>query len=146
MPRGGKRVGAGRPATGAKQVASFTLSNEARAKLEEIAERQGTSKSAVLESAINTAFDKHQENKMQGLLMGDGTANSPYYIRGFRNEEFRKIGDGFEICEREGINRLNIAYSGRYYEHRKDGWYETSDTETCDKVHSLPTEGRKVNA
>lgn len=55
MPRGGKRVGAGRPATGAKQVASFTLSDEAQTKLEQVAKRQGTSKSAALEQIIMEA-------------------------------------------------------------------------------------------
>lgn len=55
MPRGGKRAGAGRPATGAKQVASFTLSDEAQAKLEQVAKRHGTSKSAALEQIIMEA-------------------------------------------------------------------------------------------
>lgn len=60
MPRGGKRAGAGRPATGAKQVASFTLSDEAQAKLAEIAQQQGTSKSGAIESMITAEHAKEQ--------------------------------------------------------------------------------------
>lgn len=80
----------------------------------------------------------------QALLIGDGTQKSPWHIKGFRNEEFRSMDEAFSICEREGIERLNVAYSGRYYILRKDGWYHTSDSESCDKVHSLPSEGVRV--
>jgi hypothetical protein len=78
------------------------------------------------------------------LLIGDGTQQSPWHIRGFRNEEFRSINEAFSICEREGIERLNVAYSGRYYILKDDGWYHTSDSESCDKVHFLPPEGKRV--
>lgn len=78
------------------------------------------------------------------LLIGDGTQQSPWHIRGFCSEEFRSINEAFLICEREGIERLNVAYSGRYYIRRKDGWYSTSDSESCDKIYSLPSEGKRV--
>lgn len=80
----------------------------------------------------------------QALLIGDGTQKSPWHIQGFRNEEFRSMDEALTICEREGIERLNVAYSGRYYILREDGWYHTSDSEVCDKVHSLPPEGKRV--
>lgn len=79
-----------------------------------------------------------------GLLHGSGGSKEPYHIKGFRNEECSKLKDVFVICDREGIEQLNIAYSGRYYKRRTDGWYETSDSEVCDEVHGLPHEGRKV--
>lgn len=80
----------------------------------------------------------------QALLIGDGTQKKPWHIEGLRGEEFCSMNDGFAICEREGIGRLNVAYSGRYYILRDDGWYHTSDSESCDKVHSLPPEGKRV--
>ena len=79
-----------------------------------------------------------------GLLHGSGGSKEPYYIKGFRNEECSNLKDVFAICDRESIEQLNIAYSGRYYEKRIDGWYETSDSEICDEIHGLPYEGRKV--
>lgn len=75
----------------------------------------------------------------QGILSGDRR-----HIRGFRNEEFRSISEALTICECEGIERLNLAYSGGYYLLREDGWYYTSDSEAHDKFHSLPPEGKRV--
>lgn len=80
----------------------------------------------------------------QALLKGDGTNKCPYWVQGFRNQEFRQLKEVLELCDREGISRLNVAFSGRYFERREDGWYETSDTETCNRVYSLPPQGRKV--
>lgn len=79
------------------------------------------------------------------ILKGSGTHKDPFYIQGFRNEEFTDMKAGFQICEREGIDFLRVAYSGRYYERRDDGWYEVGMTETCHKVHGIPKEGRKVS-
>ena len=53
MPRGGKRENAGRPKTGRKPDISVTISEKAEARLTEMAEKAGTSKSAVIEAAIN---------------------------------------------------------------------------------------------
>jgi hypothetical protein len=78
------------------------------------------------------------------LLIGDGTKKCPYYIHGFRNEESTSLKVLLNLCDREDITKLRVQGSGRYYERRQDGWYETSDTVTCDKFHGLPPEGRKV--
>jgi hypothetical protein len=82
---------------------------------------------------------------MQALLRGDGTRKCPHYIQGFRNEEFTHLSQGFQIAEREGITRLNVAYSGRFFERRSNGWWETSDTEQCDLYYGLPAEGKLTN-
>lgn len=78
------------------------------------------------------------------ILMGGGTDKAPYWVQGFRNEEFLSVEKCLLLCEREGVQKLSIAYSGLYYERRTDGWWLTSDTEQCDKVHGLPSEGRKT--
>lgn len=79
------------------------------------------------------------------ILHGDGTKACPYYIFGHRNEEFRSIAEVLKFCEELEINRLNIAHSGTYYTQKDGEWYITSDTESCDKYHSLPPNGRKIN-
>ena len=81
----------------------------------------------------------------QALIFGDGTKNNPWHVQGFRNEECETLSEAFRICHREGIEKLKIAYSGRYYILREDGWYHTSDYEECDRIHSLPPEGKKVS-
>ena len=79
------------------------------------------------------------------VLMGGGTNKAPYWVQGFRNEEFFSVEKCLLLCEREGIESLGIAGSGLYYERRADGWWLTSDTAQCDKTHELPSEGRKVS-
>ena len=81
---------------------------------------------------------------MQRLLEGDGTSNHPYILQGHRNEDTKSLSDVIKISNREGYTKLLLAHSGLYYEKRSDGWYLTSDTETCDKFHGIPSQGRKV--
>jgi hypothetical protein len=81
----------------------------------------------------------------QSLLHGDGSHKAPFWIHGLRNEERGRVKDILLLADENGINKLNIHGSGRYYEKRLDGWYLTSDSETCDKIHGLPNQGRKVN-
>lgn len=71
------------------------------------------------------------------IVYGDGK-KSPFHMQNFRNEESWKIEGILDICDREGIVRLNVAYSGRFYEKKNDGWYLT---DTCDRVHKIPREG-----
>lgn len=82
---------------------------------------------------------------MKRLIEGDGTAKHPYIMQGHRNEP-GNLEKMLEIAEREGYTRLSVAYSGRYYERRDNGWWETTNTETCDKFHGLPATGKKYQA
>ena len=81
---------------------------------------------------------------MTTSILYGGEKHVPYHIKGFRNEESFSIKKILDLCDREGITRLSVAFSGLYYERRTDGWYLTSDTEQCDRFHSLPPEGKKV--
>jgi hypothetical protein len=78
------------------------------------------------------------------ILHGNGSSKAPYWLHGFRNEEHTQFHKIIAIAEREGITRINVHSSGRYYEKRSDGWYITSATDICDKIHSLPPEGIKI--
>jgi hypothetical protein len=46
-----------------------------------------------------------------------------------------------DLAEQEGITKIKFYGSGRYLEARQDGWYLTSDSESCDVVHGLKPEG-----
>lgn len=83
-------------------------------------------------------------NTVFGCLYGEGTQKHPYYVKGHKNKEVGSIKSCLGLCDEVGINRLNVAYSGRYYIRREDGWYLTSDTETCDQYYQLPAKGIKV--
>jgi hypothetical protein len=78
-----------------------------------------------------------------GVLRGGG--KEPRYLQGYPKETsglpVKKI---LRFASSKEINQVNIAYSGAYYERRDDGWYETSDTEICDKERGLPADGRFI--
>lgn len=78
----------------------------------------------------------------QQLLNGDKKIG--YWIQGYRNNDSKSVSNILDLADREGIQRLNVAHSGRYYLKKEDGWYLTSDTDTCDRECGLPPEGRKV--
>lgn len=82
----------------------------------------------------------------QRTLYGDGTTNCPFVIKDLDGKrwEGKSLKEAFLLCRNAGIDRINVAYSGRYYELRQDEWYETSDLAACDKLHGMPPEGRKV--
>lgn len=78
------------------------------------------------------------------ILRGDGGISHPYVVNDVGGEkiESSSINLILEKCDQAGIVRLNYSMSGRYIERREDGWYETSDTEQCDRFYGLPPEGR----
>jgi hypothetical protein len=80
----------------------------------------------------------------QTLLHGEGTYDAPYWITGYRQKERGSIKGILKLCDNEGIEKINIVSSGRYYLRKPDGWYLTSDTVACDMCHGLPLEGRKI--
>lgn len=63
---------------------------------------------------------------------------------GGQREEATSVCPLLQKADACGIIRLNVAHSGLYYERRYGGWYLTSDTETCDRVHGLPPAGRLI--
>lgn len=79
-------------------------------------------------------------------LLGDGTRNYPWFLRGYRSHEFTTREALLSFCDQQGIGAVNFAHSGRSYERRNDGWYEIGATESCHKLHGIPLEGRKINA
>jgi len=84
--------------------------------------------------------------KTVATLLGDGTRNYPWFIRGHRSHEFTSTRELLPFCDQQGIYLLNVAHSGRSYERRDDGWYVICSTESCRKIHGVPPEGRKINA
>jgi hypothetical protein len=82
---------------------------------------------------------------IESTLIGDGTRNHPWFIRGFRSHEFTSIHEVLSFFEEQDGVKLGIAHSGRGYERRTDGWYETGTTDYCCKFHSLPLGGRKID-
>lgn len=84
---------------------------------------------------------------MERLLEGDGTKNHPFFVRdlGGKRVESRCLQDILSQCNRSGISKLKIAYSGRHYERRPDGWYNTTDYAHCRPYHGLPEVGVKVS-
>lgn len=67
------------------------------------------------------------------------------YFQGFRNIPQSGIKNVLKFADEQGWNRVNIAYSGVYFELRSDGWYKTSDSQCCDRENGLPVEGKKIN-
>lgn len=80
------------------------------------------------------------------LIEGDGTKKHPYIVRdlGGVRVETTSIKNICQLADKAQVTRLSVAYSGRYFERRADGWWETSDSETCDRIHGLPPEGRVI--
>jgi hypothetical protein len=79
------------------------------------------------------------------ILRGDGGSSCPYVVNDIGGEKIISptIKVILEECDRHGITKLKYSMSGRYIEKREDGgWYETSDTDQCDKFYGLPPEGR----
>lgn len=63
---------------------------------------------------------------------------------GGKRQEAPSVPPLLRECDTYGVTRLNVAYSGLYYERRYSGWYLTSDTATCDSIHGIPAEGRFI--
>lgn len=83
---------------------------------------------------------------MENILWGDGDKNHPFIIRNLDGERWEgtDLKEALRLCKEAGIIKLKVAYSGRYYQLRDNQWFETSDTEQCDKAHSLPFKGRLI--
>lgn len=80
------------------------------------------------------------------LLKGDGTQSHPYWIQGARMAgTTTSILDVLRFAQANRVFRVNIAYSGRYYLYKDSAWWLTSDSESTDKIHGLPPEGKKIN-
>ena len=78
-----------------------------------------------------------------GLLRG---GIKDRYFQGFRDVPQQcGIKASLKFAEEQGLNRVNLAHSGVYYELRSDGWYKTSDSQCCDIENGLPVEGQKIN-
>ena len=79
------------------------------------------------------------------ILRGDGNRH-PYVVDnvGGLRIECQNILQVLEKCDQARITQLKFSHSGRYLTRRQDGWYETSDTEQCDKFYNLPPEGKKI--
>jgi hypothetical protein len=78
------------------------------------------------------------------ILYGDGDRSHPWVVKDVNGEriETTTLKEITDACDRAGITKLKFPLSGRYLESREDGWWETSDSEQCDKVHGLLPEGR----
>lgn len=97
------------------------------------------------EHAVSSSFFTETESTPKtAILHGDGSHNAPYWLTGLRNEIRGSLPGIIKLAESEEITRINFFGSGRYLEKRLDGWFLTSDSENCDKVHGLPPEGRKI--
>jgi hypothetical protein len=84
------------------------------------------------------------ESKLKtGLLKGESRKENPYYIHGYRNQTSTSIKWILaNVCGPNEIVKVSVAYSGLYYLHTPEGWVQTSDSETCDREHGLPPDGR----
>ena len=69
-----------------------------------------------------------------------------FYVKdiGGKRQEAASVKPLLRECDNYGITRLSVAHSRLYYERRFSGWYLTSDTETCDRTHGLPSQGRQI--
>lgn len=78
------------------------------------------------------------------ILRGDGGNSYPYVVNDVGGEKIESptLKPILEKCDLASITKLKYSMSGRYIERRENGWYETSDTEQCDKFYGLPPEGR----
>lgn len=75
-----------------------------------------------------------------------GCSKSGYSVRdlGGKYVEAKTVETILELCEQSDVNILSVEYSGLYYILREDGWYITSDSDVCDKIHNLKPEGNFV--
>ncbi|QLE46390.1 hypothetical protein FD723_39965 (plasmid) [Nostoc sp. C052] len=95
-------------------------------------------------AASSSFFTETESAAKTAILHGDGSHNAPYWLNGLRNEERGSLRGIIELAESKGITRISFLGSGRYLEKRSDGWFITSDSECCDKVHALPPKGKKM--
>ena len=78
------------------------------------------------------------------VLLGDGTKNFPWFIRGY-SERFTNRKALLDFCKANNIERLDVSHSSVYYLHTPQGWIETSDLPQTREFRGIPEAGRVIN-
>lgn len=79
---------------------------------------------------------------MQSVSIGG--RNEEHFLLSKAGNRFRQKLELLNSLQANTGDTVAITHSGRYYEMRADGWYETSDSDECDREHGLPPQGRKL--